>query len=116
MSELVQKLAKGDHPVEVSLRPDKTAAALKKRIDDLNYVHIRFTQTRGGTELGFNIIKEESNWANADFENATGMIRLAGKLKLDYVPVKCVADIDLATLEGTGHLEIQPEPESSTTS
>lgn len=109
MSELVQKLAQGDHPVEVSLRPDTTAAALKKRIDSLNFVHIKFTQTRGGTELGFDIIKDESNWGSADFENATGMIRLVGKLKLDYVPVKCVADIDLATMAGTGHLEILSE-------
>jgi hypothetical protein len=29
------------------------------------------------------------------------------------VPVRCVADIDLATVEGTGHLEILEEAAAS---
>jgi hypothetical protein len=29
-----------------------------------------------------------------------------GDLTLDYVPVTCVARVDLATLDGTGRLEI----------
>src|SRR5262249_39629871 len=37
---LVNRLSKGDHPVESSLRPEKTARALKERID-LGYVHIK---------------------------------------------------------------------------
>jgi hypothetical protein len=109
MDELVQRLSAGDHPVEVSLRPEKTALALKKRIDDYALVHLRFTGTRGGTELGVNLNKEDSNWEGADFERGTGRVRLAGKLKLNYVPVKCVADIDLSTLSGTGHLEVLDE-------
>lgn len=109
MSELVQKLAIGDHPVEVTLRPEKTATALKKRIDEFKFVHIKFTDTRGGTELGVRLDETESDWSTADFSQAQGRIRLAGRLKLDYVPVKCVADIDLSTLQGTGHLEILPE-------
>jgi len=32
-------------------------------------------------------------------------IKLVGDLTLDYVRVTCVARIDLATLEGEGHLE-----------
>src|SRR6185295_13359714 len=109
MNDLVKRLSEGDHPVEVSLRPEKTAAALRQRIDEYAFVHIKFTETRGGTELGFTLNKDESNWANADFTNGTGIIRLAGNLKLDYVPVKCIADIDLATLTGSGHLEILAE-------
>jgi len=95
MSELVQNLANGDHPVEVSLRPEKTSSALKKRIDEFKFVHIKFTGTRGGTELGVRLDEAESNWHDADFDRADGRIKLSGRLTLDYVPVRCVAQIDL---------------------
>src|SRR5215467_5821964 len=39
---LVSYLSKVDHPVESCLRTEKTASALKERID-LGYVHIKFT-------------------------------------------------------------------------
>lgn len=109
MGNLVQKLSQGDHPVEVSLRPEKSAAALKRRIDEFNYVHVKFTDTLGGTELGVSLDRNESNLADGDFEQGKGQIKLAGRLKLDYVPVKCVAEIDLSTLTGSGHLEIIQE-------
>ena len=113
MSELVDRLAKGDHPVEVTLRPEKTASALKSRIDEFKFVHIKFTGTRGGTEVGVRLDESESNWASADFEKGNGRITLSGRLQLDYVPVKCVAEIDLATLQGTGHLEVLGESTQS---
>ena len=50
MDELVARLSAGDHPVEASLRPEKTIKALKECIDR-GYVHIKFTETEGGTEL-----------------------------------------------------------------
>jgi hypothetical protein len=106
MDDLVQRLAQGEHPVEVSLRPEKTAKALKKRIDEFGFVHLRFTETRGGTELGVRLNKEESRWSDADFENGVGRVKLTGTLKLNYVPVRCVAHIDLTTLSGTGHLDV----------
>ena len=45
--ELVTRLAAGDHPIEVGLRPDKTAEAFKAAIDR-GYVHIKFTGPQGG--------------------------------------------------------------------
>lgn len=104
MNELVQRLSQGDHPVEVSLRPSKTAAALKERID-LGYVHLKFTDTKGGTDLGVRLDREASNLSQANFEQQTGKAHLVGDLTLNYVKVRCVADLDLETLEGTGHLE-----------
>lgn len=47
---------------------------------------------------------EDGDLSEADFENGTGSVHVEGPLTLDYVPVKCVADIDLQTLEGQGHL------------
>jgi hypothetical protein len=104
MNELVQRLSQGDHPVEASLRPEKTVAALKESIDR-EYVHIKFTNTQGGTDLGVRLDREASNFNTADFEQQKGKVHLVGNLTLNYVKVRCVADIDLETLAGVGHLE-----------
>jgi uncharacterized protein YbdZ (MbtH family) len=100
---LVDKLCEGDHPVEAGLRPEKTVKLFKEAIDR-GYVHIKFTKTKGGTELGVRLDRDLCNLSEADFENGRGSVYLEGGLMLDYVKVKCVADLDLATLEGTGHL------------
>ena len=105
MNELVQKLATGEHKVIFPSRLDDPAQELKDCIDR-DYVFVKFTETRGGTELGFRLDPEHSDLSQADWENKTGKIRLAGNLSLDYVKVRCVGDIDIATLEGTGHLDI----------
>lgn len=101
--DLVSRLSKGDHLVESSLRPEKTVQALKERID-LGYVHIKFTQTRGGTELGVRLDREALDLSQADFEGQKGTVHLEGELTLNYVKVRCIADIDLQTLAGKGHL------------
>ncbi len=101
---LVQRLSEGDHPVEVSLRPEKTAKLFKEAVDR-GYVHIKFTDTRGGTELGVRLDREATDLGNADFEGQTGRVRLAGGLTLDYVKVRLIAEIDLNTLTGKGHLD-----------
>ena len=100
---LVERLCEGEHVVEVGLRPEKTVKLLKEAIDR-DYVHIKFTQTRGGTELGFRLDRSASDFSHADFESGTGTAHVEGNLTLDYVKVKCVADIDLSTLAGTGRL------------
>jgi uncharacterized protein YbdZ (MbtH family) len=101
--DLVKRLSEGDHPVEASLKPNKTAPALKERID-LGYVHIKFTDTQGGTELGVRLDPNALDLSQAAFEQATGSVHLEGSLTLNYVKVRCIADIDLQTLSGKGHL------------
>jgi len=104
MNELAQRLSQGDHPVEVSLKPEKTVAAFKESINR-GYVHIKFTNTRGGTDLGIKLNQEASNLNSADFENQVGEVHLVGDLILNYVRVRAVADINLKTFEGKGHLK-----------
>ena len=58
-ASLVERLCDGDHFIEVGLRPEKTMQLFKEAIDR-NYVHIKFTQTRGGTELGFHLDRDSS--------------------------------------------------------
>lgn len=101
---LVDKLCEGDHPVVVRIRPEPTASLFKEGIDR-GYVHIKFTDTKGGTELGVRLNKDVCDLSKANFEEATGSVHLVGSLMLDYVSVRCVSDIALNTLTGQGHLE-----------
>jgi uncharacterized protein YbdZ (MbtH family) len=102
---LVDRLASGTHRVTAGLHRDPSARALKDAIDR-GYVHVRFPDTRGGTELGVRLDPRTSDWTRADFEAATGAVHLEGVLVLDYVKVRCIADIELASLDGQGRLEI----------
>ena len=108
MSELVQKLAKGDHRVIFRPIGDNAVEELKAAIDR-DYVHIKFTETRGGTELGFRLDPEHTDLSGADFENGTGTAKMAGNLSLDYVKVRCEGEIDLESMEGKGRLVILEE-------
>ena len=101
---LVDRLSIGDHKIVVSQRPEPTVKALKDAIDS-GYVRVKFTETQGGTELGFKVDKDASDLAAADFEAGTGKVRIVGGLTLDYTKVRCIANIDLQTLAGEGHLE-----------
>lgn len=103
MNKLVQYLSTGDHPVELGLRGRSTVDALKECLDR-KYVHVRFTDTNGGTELGIAINSELTDLSQADFANRKGRAHLVGELSLNYVKVQCVADVDLASLTGRGHL------------
>lgn len=100
---LVERLCEGDHAVEVGLRPQKTVTLFKEAIDR-DFVHIRFTETKGGTELGFRLDRNASDFTNADFDSGTGTVHVEGNLTLDYVKVKCLADINLNNLAGKGRL------------
>jgi len=101
---LVDRLCENDHPVEAGLRPEKTVKLFKEAIDR-NYVHIKFTDTRGGTELGVRLDRDACDFTGADFEAGSGSVHVEGGLTLDYVKVKCIADIELGQLAGRGRLE-----------
>jgi hypothetical protein len=105
MDELIQKLSQGSHPVVASR--SSSASELKKAIDR-KFVLIKFTDTQGGTELGMRLEDDGTDLQKADFETPAGVAHLVGSLVLNYVSVRCIADVDLATLQGTGHLEVQP--------
>jgi hypothetical protein len=100
MNELVERLTK-PQPVETA-RPEKTAKALKECVDR-DYVHVMFKKT--GTEVGIQLDRKDCKFDEGDFEKSNGAVHLVGGLILNYDKVRCVADIDLATCEGTGHLE-----------
>ena len=104
MNELVERLSRGDHPVEIIIRPERTAKAVRDKIES-GYIHIKFTGTRGGTELGVALDKQLTDLSTGDVERQEGTIKLVGDLTLNYEKVRCIADIDLATFIGKGRLE-----------
>jgi hypothetical protein len=110
MSELVNRLSQGDHEVTYRPRSGDARAELREAIDR-NYVHVFFKGTRGGTELGFAIDADRSDLSAADWDQHRGTVRLVGELKLDGVPVHCVAEIDLGSMEGTGRLVVLEHPQ-----
>lgn len=100
---LVDRLCEGTHRMEVSLRPNRSVALFKEALDR-NYVYIKFPDTLGGTEFGASLVREACDFNNADFESGQGIVHTESDLTLDYAKVRCKCDIDLATLEGKGHL------------
>ena len=72
MDELVQKLSKGDHKVTVSTHV-KSPQDLKDMIER-DYVLVKFTETRGGTELGYPLDKERSQLDGANYDDAYAKI------------------------------------------
>lgn len=103
--DLVHRLASEVSLVEVALRPEKSVAAFQESINR-NFVHILFPQTRGGTELGIRLDLNASDLSQADFQAEAGTAHLVGGVTLNGIKVKCLADIELATLTGQGRLEI----------
>ncbi len=111
MNELVQRLSEGSHPVSVG-GPQPTLEELHKRVTELQYVFIKFTATRGGTDLGVRVDSGATDLSHANFDLGTGSAHIEGTLTLNYIKVRCIADIDLATLKGTGHLLVMEEVHS----
>jgi uncharacterized protein YbdZ (MbtH family) len=103
---LVARLSQEEHPVEVSLRPEPTGPALREAIQR-GYVFVRFTETNGGTELGITVDRDATDLGAADFDAQRGRLVLVGDLTLDFEPVRCTAEIDLATFTGRGRLAVR---------
>ena len=105
MINLVQKLSQGSHPVEVTIRPERTLQAFKECIQR-KFIHVKFTDTQGGTELGIRL-DQNTGELDADVDQGNGKIMLVGNVTLDYQKVQVVASIDLASFKGEGHLVVQ---------
>src|SRR5215208_3655733 len=69
-SDIIGRLSQGEHPVEAGLRPERTARALKDRIEQ-GYFPIKFTDTAGGTELGVRLDPGGVDLSRADFNNGS---------------------------------------------
>ena len=104
INELVKRLSEGKHEVVIGHR-DEPYEEIKERIED-GYIHIKFTQTRGGTELGINVDLNSTNIQDLDFTKGEGLLHIEGTTNVNYNAVKLIADIDLASRKGEGYLQI----------
>lgn len=109
MNDLTQRLTK-EQPITVG-GPETSLEQLRNRIDNIGIVFVKFTETRGGTDLGVRLDPSACDVSSADFEKGSGVIHVEGTLILNDDPVCCIADIDLATLDGKGRLRVIDESE-----
>jgi hypothetical protein len=107
INELVKRLTEGKHEVVIGHR-DESYQEIKERIED-GYIHIKFTQTRGGTELGINVDLNSTNVKDLDFTKGQGLLHIEGSTNLNYNAVRLIADIDLASRKGEGYLQVVSE-------
>jgi hypothetical protein len=112
MDELTSRLTTGQ-PVIMG-GADPTVEELRERTGDMGYVLVKFTQTRGGTELGISLDREATDLSKADFDSGTGTVHVEGNLILNDDPVRLIADIDLETLKGTGRLALEEKAAAGT--
>jgi uncharacterized protein YbdZ (MbtH family) len=91
VDDLVERLCAGSHPVQVLV--DRLEEDLAQ-----GYVHVRFTGTRGGTELGVRLDPSKT-------VKAGGRLRVVGDLTLNFEKVRCSAEVEVATGVGEGRLE-----------
>lgn len=106
MDDLTQRLSV-NQPVVVG-GPNPSLDELGKRLE-MGYVFIKFTETRGGTDLNLRMDQAATDLSSADLDEGSGTLHVEGLLILNNDPVRCIADIDVATLKGTGHLVLVPE-------
>src|SRR5215472_6846341 len=105
MDDLVQRLSEGDHPVTVG-GPKPSLAEFRKRVEEMGYVFIKFTQTRGGTDLGVRVDKSATDLSHTFFDAATGIAQVEETWTVNSVTVRGVADIHLESLDRMGHLVV----------
>lgn len=105
MNELTERLTV-DQPIIMG-GANPTVEELRERTGEMGYVLVKFTQTRGGTELGFPLDRDKTDLSSANFDEGTGTVHVEGNLILNDDPVRCIANIDLATLKGTGRLALE---------
>ena len=69
--------------------PKPSLEEFRKRVEDMGYVFLKFTNTRGGTDLGVCVEKSATDLSQASFDQATGIAHVEGTLTLNYVKVRC---------------------------
>jgi hypothetical protein len=103
MADLLERLSNGDHPVVASrvISPQDLKSSIER-----GYVIIKFTDTKGETELRVKLNQDQTDLADVKFTDGQGQVKLSGTLILNSVKVCCHAVIELTSLSGRGYLEI----------
>lgn len=108
MDRLVKFLSEGKHPIVFEPRTDEYDE-MRERLVEMKFVFVKFMDTMGETELGINVDDNLTDLSEADFKEGSGNIHVVGTCELNYHKVRCVAEVDLKTKDGTGYLELLDE-------
>lgn len=103
MDALVKKLV--ENASRVVAQRAENSQGLREQIER-KYVLVKFVETQGGTEIGVPLDMGLTKIDKANFDDGTGSVHLVGELTLNYVRVRCIVDLNVETLEGTGQLEL----------
>lgn len=101
---LVEKLINTKHSVVIGYR-NESDVELAESLKD-HYIHIKFSNTQGETELGISIDPNLSNIDEFLDHPNQGIFHIAGRTILDSEPILCTAQIDKKTRKGTADVQL----------
>jgi len=102
MDKLLKKLSENEHTVKFEERIDDYNV-IKQRIKG-GLIFLTYIETHDATELGLNLDKGNCDFDTADFENRCGQIHIEGECMLNFVSIRIIADINLATRIGKARM------------
>jgi hypothetical protein len=105
-SELLDRLSATTSPVTIPCGDDRPIAVLKELIDE-GLVPVIFADNGRRLELDVALDASRTELDRADFTLGLGAARLVGRLVLDDVPVRVVAEVDLSTRAGWARLFLE---------
>ena len=91
--------------MRIVVRPENSDMAFKEALER-GFVQVEFTQTQGGTVLGFTVDTQQSDLSKMADNKRSGEVVIVGSLTLNFQKVRCVATINLKDLTGEGKLEL----------
>jgi hypothetical protein len=91
MNELTERLTV-EQPVIMG-GADPTVEELRNRTGEMGYVLVKFTQTRGGTELGFPLDRDATDLSQADFDEGDAPVRNQSEMKARASARNCPAPL-----------------------
>lgn len=104
MDELVKKITQGKHRIILEPRT-KELREIKERLAE-GFIFVKFLETQGETELGIDVDHKMTQLSEADFDSEQGILKLVGTCELNFTKACFNADINLATRQGLGFVEI----------
>jgi hypothetical protein len=117
-SDLVKRLMDKQKVELIRYRNRETNAPEEKKLVDAvarGYVLVKFSSTKGGTELGASLDTTGSGKPDVgSFDySVPSKLTFKGRLKLDYTPLMLHATIDLTSFIGEGFVEVIPNWKST---
>ncbi|MBT4880039.1 MAG: hypothetical protein HON43_03595 [Alphaproteobacteria bacterium] len=100
---LVDRLATKAQKVIIGYR-NESLEELRENFKN-SYLHLKFPDTRGETELGIDLLIDECDFSALESGKTEGNLIIKGTTILDSQPILCSANVDLKSRTGTSTVE-----------